>query len=125
MTPAILKGPNRRTRQKAAEALYREARLECRQVVMTRDQHRCRVCCVYLGDQGHVHEVRFRSLGGAAVVLFSWDGSAIISGDAVDPDACVYLCGTDHAAVHAHKMSLSLQDGELHVSRPDRLVREQ
>lgn len=105
MTPSIPKLPNRRTRKKAEETAKREARQHCREVVMLRDEYRCRVCRVWLGHIGHTHEVKFRSLGG----------------DATDPTNCVYLCAAHHAEVHAHTLTLSWEGEDLLLSRPNQL----
>ena len=71
--------------QARRRAAHRKARAQCRMSVWARDHGRCVVCHEALGlDEAHIHEVRYRSLGGSDT----------------DPANCVVLCRCCHEAVH-------------------------
>lgn len=89
------KASEKRERTKAREAAYRA---NCR-LVDRRDGHKCRVC----GSRDNLmhHHVRFRSQGR--------DDST---------SNLVLLCGSDHADVHAYRLTITGNaDSELIIER--------
>jgi hypothetical protein len=84
-----------RARKRTAWGTYLAARHACRQAVIARDGHRCRICGKHGNDVGYeVHEVIPRSLGG----------------DPTNPLDCVLTCGRDHRDLTAHRTTLLIVD---------------
>lgn len=87
--------PLKRTRIKPMSSKTRASlptRRAVRLAVIERDDLRCRMpwCRTYVGHDGHVHEIVYRSRGGSPL----------------DVDNCILLCPICHAAEHAHRIEI-------------------
>lgn len=86
--------PNPLSARRRAEVPLRQ---DTRRAVIVRDRGRCRCCGDYVGDYGHVHEIRFRSRGGSPLELAN----------------CALLCAKCHAEVHAYRLIVTPSDVHL------------
>lgn len=92
MSQTLLRYPKPELRAKVTHRARRRRAIDrttCRAVVLARDGYRCRCGCgaSSLTSALHVHEIRFRSLGG----------------DPTDPHNCVVLAPSCHEHVQRHR----------------------